>query len=425
MATGTVNTDCPTPAGTFVCSALPEYFADMNKCGEEKPSCSGCVKREIQCEYYPMAVSSYSSVNADTSALLPPTRTASSSVTSSTPPSVVYTRDPPPATGPRVEAPSPLDTERRVGHFDMEDLKLWNHFITSTAPTLTTPFEEKLVSRALSCDYLVHGMLATGALHLGYLSAEPKEKEKYSYLASQHHDLALGPFQRAMANITAANANQLWVFSTLLMAFTYASYRSTEHLFPFSESPTDEVTSNWMLCLRGCVGFVQTALRHLEVGPLSFLISEGLKVETAIADGAVVDPEVNQSLSLLKTVFKMPIIKSTTTVEEMEAYEDAIERLRNSFAAYARGLDSKMTRATAALWVGRVSDTFIRLLSEKRPPALILTTHYCLILKYCENCWYMEQRAYYLFEAVKQTLGEQWAPYIEYPHRVLYSRSQG
>lgn len=307
----------------------------------------------------------------------------------------------------------------------MEDLKVWNHFITSTAPTLTTPFEEKLVSRALSCDYLVHGMLATGALHLGYLSADPKEKEKYSYLASQHHDLALGPFQRAMANITAANANQLWVFSTLLMAFTYASYRSTEHLFPFSDSPSKEVLSNWMLCIRGCVGFVQTALRHLEVGPLSFLISEGLKVETAIADGAVVDPEVDQSMSLLKnTVFQMPIIKSTTTVEEMEAYEDAIERLRNSFAAYARGLDSKMTRATAALWVGRVSDTFIRLLSEKRPPALILTAHYCLILKYCENCWYMEQRAYYLFEAVKQTLGEQWAPYIEYPHRVLYSKTQ-
>jgi hypothetical protein len=82
-----------------------------------------------------------------------------------------------------------------------------------------------------------------------------------------------------------------------------------------------------------------------------------------------------------------------------------------------------MTRATAALWVGRVSETFIRLLSEKRPPALILTAHYCLLLKYCEDCWYMEQRAYYLFEAVKQSLGEQWALYVEYPHRVLYSRS--
>ena len=306
----------------------------------------------------------------------------------------------------------------------MEDMNLWNHFITSTAPTLTTPWKEELVARALSCDYLVHGMLATGALHLGYLSTDPKEKEKYAYLASQHQDLALGPFQRAMANITAANANQLWVFSTLLMTFTYASYRSTEHLFPFSESASKEVLSNWMFCIRGCVGFVQTSLRHLEVGPLSFLISEGLKVETAIADGAAPDPEVDQSLSLLtNTVFQMPVIKSTTTVEEMEAYADAIERLRNTFAACSRGLDSRMTSATAALWVGRVSETFIRLLSEKRPPALILTAHYCLLLKYCEDCWYMEQRAYYLFEAVKQSLGEQWALYVEYPHRVLYSRS--
>jgi hypothetical protein len=333
-------------------------------------------------------------------------------------------REPPPAVDPRLGVPTPADTERRVGHFDMEDMNLWHHFIKVTAPTLTTPWKEDLVQRALSCDYLVHGMLASGALHLGYLSSDPKEKDKYAFLASQHHDLALGPFQRAMANVNAGNANQLWVFSTLLMTFTYASYRSTEHLFPFSEGASNEVLSNWMFCLRGCVGFVQTALEHLEGGPLGFIISEGMKVETAIADGALPDPEVDRSLSLLRTaVFQMPLIKSTTTVEEMEAYADAIERLRNTFAAYSRGLTSQMTRATAALWVGRVSDTFIRLLSEKRPPALILTAHYCLLLKYCEDVWYMEQRSYYLFEAVKQSLGEQWAPYVEYPHRVLYSRT--
>jgi len=315
------------------------------------------------------------------------------------------------------------ENERRVGHFDMEDINLWHHFIKSTAPTLSVPWNEDLVQRALSCDYLVHGMLATAALHLGYLSSDPKEKDRYAYLASQHHDLALGPFQRAMTNITAANANQLWVFSTLLMTFTYASFRSREHLFPFTETASDEVLSNWMLCIRGCVGFVQTALGHLEGGPLGHIISDGMKVESSIADGALPDPAVDQSLSLLTTnVFQMPIIKSTTTVEEMEAYTDAIERLRSMFAAYARGLTSSMTRASAAMWVGRVSATFIRLLSEKRPPALILTAHYCLLLKYCEDVWYMEQRAYYLFEAVKQSLGEEWAPYVEYPHRVLYSR---
>ncbi|KAE9363278.1 hypothetical protein N431DRAFT_357240 [Stipitochalara longipes BDJ] len=388
------------------------------KCGEQKPACSGCVKREIQCEY--LNSGAPPSTNADVPAptgTLQPTQIASS-IGSSTPSSIPIREQVDPRLGGTI-----TDNERRVGYFDMEDINLWHHFLKSTAPTLTVPWKEELVQHALSCDYLVHGMLATAALHLGYLSSDPKEKDKYAYLASQHHDLALGPFQRAMNNITAANANQLWVFSTLLMTFTYASFRSREHLFPFAESASDEVLSNWMLCIRGCVGFVQTALEHLEGGPMGHIISDGMKVESSLADGAVPDPEVDQSLSLLTTtVFQMPIIKSTTTVEEMEAYYDAIERLRSMFAAYARGLNSAMTRASAAMWVGRVSATFIRLLSEKRPPALILTAHYCLLLKYCEDVWYMEQRAYYLFEAVKQSLGEEWAPYVEYPHRVLYSR---
>lgn len=323
----------------------------------------------------------------------------------------------------RLGGPIPGLAERRAGYFDLEDLALWHHFMNTTAPTLSTPWGDKLVALALSCDYLVHGMLAVSALHRGYLSPDPKTKDKSAYLASQHVNLSIGPYLKAMSDITAANANQLWVFSTLLMTFTFASYRSHDHLFPFSENASKEIVSNWIVCLRTCVRWVEAAVACLELGPLGFMISEGRKAETAIQDGALPDPEVDQSLKVLTdTVLTLPVIKSTTTVEEMDAYNEVINRLRNMFAAHARGLNSVMMRATAALWVGRIPDTFLRLLSEKRPPALIIVAHYSLLLKSCEDCWYMEQRSYYLFEAVKQNLPEQWAPYVEYPHRVLYSR---
>jgi Fungal specific transcription factor domain len=392
------------------------------QCGEEKPSCSGCIKREIQCEYTKVG-SPHPSANADT----PPgvlESTGGPSSAGSTP-SALPIREAPQAVpvDSRPADPIPPDIERRVGHFDLEDMALWHYFIQTTAPTLSSPWKENLVTLALSCDYLVHGMLATGALHRGYVSSDLAVRDRYAYLAFQHVNLAIGPFQQAMSNITAANANQLWVFSTLLMTCTFASYRSLDYLFPFSEHASKEVLSNWILCLRGCVRWVETAVEHLELGPMGFMIAEGRKAETAIADGAFPDPELDQSLSLLTTtVLQSPGIKSTTTVEEMEAYADAIDRLRNMFAAKRRGLNSIMLRATAALWVGRISETFLRLLSEKRPPALIIIAHYSLLMKYCEDCWYMEQRSYYLFEAVKLGLGEHWAPYIEYPHRVLYSR---
>jgi Fungal specific transcription factor domain len=307
----------------------------------------------------------------------------------------------------------------------MEDMALWHHFIKSTAATLSNPWKEDLPQLALKCDYLMHGILATGALHLGYLSSDPKEKERYDYLASQHQDLALGPFQQAMLNLGAENASQLFAFSTLLMAFNFASYRSREYLLPFSDSAGEyQGLSNWMVCLRGCTSIVYAAMKQVEAGPLGFLVTGGGQLQNALADGAVPDPEVDQSLSLLtETALSLPIIKSTTTVEEMEAYIDAIKRLRALLASSSQRLELALQRAAAAIWVGTVSETFIRLLSEKRAPALVIMAHYCLLLKKCEDCWYMERRSFNLFEACQQSLSEEWAPYIQYPLSVIYSRS--
>jgi hypothetical protein len=306
----------------------------------------------------------------------------------------------------------------------MEDMALWHHFIKSTAATLSNPWKEDLPQLALSCDYLMHGILATGALHLAYLSSDPKEKERYTYLASQHHDVAFGPFQQALASIKADNASHLFAFSILLNAFSFASYRSPEYLIPFHEGTSYQGLSNWMLCLRGCTSIVYAAMPHIEAGPLGFFVTQGREIDRALANGALPDPEADRSLSLLtEGLLNLPVIKSTTTVEEMEAYTDAITRLRSMLAACFQGLLPSLRRVAISIWSGRVSDTFVRLLSEKRPPTLIIMAHFCLLLKYCEDCWYMERRAYHLFESVQQSLGDEWAPYIEFPRRMLYSVS--
>src|ERR1700691_3252940 len=58
--------------------------------------------------------------------------------------------------------------EKRIGHFDMEDMNLWHHFTRHTAATISIPWQDELPAIALTCDYLIHGILAMGALHLAY-----------------------------------------------------------------------------------------------------------------------------------------------------------------------------------------------------------------------------------------------------------------
>jgi hypothetical protein len=140
----------------------------------------------------------------------------------------------------------------------------------------------------------------------------------------------------------------------------------------------------------------------------------------ALEAGKLPDPEVDKSFLLLEDgALNLQVIKSTTTSEEMEAYTDAIAKLRTMLAACFQGLDLVLRRSTISICAGGVTDTFLRLLSEKRPPALIIMAHYCLLLKYCDECWYMERRSYHLFESVQQSLGSGWDVYVEYPRRVL------
>jgi hypothetical protein len=82
-------------------------------------------------------------------------------------------------------------------------------------------------------------------------------------------------------------------------------------------------------------------------------------------------------------------------------------------------------RAFASIWPVIMSDDFIQLLSQLQPVALVIMAHYCLLIKNCQSCWYMEHRADRMFDAVKQDLSDEWTIYIEHPLRVIEEGPRG
>jgi hypothetical protein len=207
--------------------------------------------------------------------------------------------------------------------------------------------------------------------------------------------------------------------------FNVAPFRSIEFLIHFSDRPSDNGLSNWIIFIRGCASIFQQAQSRIKSGPLGFLIAQEDKMETATAGGTrYPQDEDDKSLEYLtQHLLNMPLLKSSTTVEEMEAYSDAITRLRKLLAAATLASDMASKRTLSSIWLVTVAETFIRLLKEQRPPAVIILAHYCLLLKRCEECWYMEHRAHDLFEAVRQGLSEEWVVYIKHPLRVFRGRA--
>jgi hypothetical protein len=284
---------------------------------------------------------------------------------------------------------------------------------------MSGPWETEIPKLALSCDYLAHAIMCLAALHLAYL--KPEERRQYEYLAAQHQDLALAPFRRAVVQVTPENCNQVFAFSAFLITAQFAPSRSSKVIFPPLSVSLYNGPANWIVCHRACDSIVRDAMPHMRSGPLGAILAQGQQA-CNIAKEVSEFPENEDDESLVylsQNMLTLPIVKSTTTVDEMEACTEAISWLRRLLVGPLHPPDSLESRILAAMWPTQVRDSFIRALKEERPPALIITAHYCLLLHRCRGSWHMEHRAYDLLTAVQQSLTVEWSPYLERVVRVV------
>lgn len=283
---------------------------------------------------------------------------------------------------------------------------------------MSGPWEKELPLLGMKCDYLMHGMLSTAALHLSYL--DPRQQEKYEYLSAQHQSLALGPFRQAMSAITSENCNQVFAFSVLMAITQFSPSRCGNVIVP-SPLAIYKGPANWIVCLRGCGSIFEEAASHITSGPIGILLKEGMRAATFAMEITPLpeDKDVQSLEYVSQHLLNLQEIKDSTTIAELEAYTEAISQLRQLLAASSATSDALTRRIFTSIWPAQISGTFIGLLHNERPPALVITAHYCILLKRCHSCWYMEHRAYDLFRAVQQSLAEKWMPYVERPSQVV------
>lgn len=321
-------------------------------------------------------------------------------------------------------------TSSQIGRFGIEDMELWHHYIKHTSEATSVMFGGR-PELGLSCDYLLHGMLATAAIHLGYL--HPEHRQRYNLLSRQHIDLALGPFQRAMASISDENIIYLFTYSTLLVVCSLAASQGA-HTYGGSE-PSSGI-ADWVICVRGCRSI--TAAANFDIGglPIGPWIEHMVKVPCTPGNTYKLSPEEEGSFSRIESLLATAPLATDLPSNEVEAYLHAMEKLRHTFAFTVDSFNATMTlamkdfspealperlsrRLFVTLWPFSVSELFVQLLSETRPPALIIMAHYCLILRRAKDCWYMAESGLRIFQAIQHNLGEEWSTYIEYPRRVF------
>jgi hypothetical protein len=61
----------------------------------------------------------------------------------------------------------------------------------------------------------------------------------------------------------------------------------------------------------------------------------------------------------------------------------------------------------------------MELIAARRPEALILLAHYCLLLNKVDNVWWLRGISRHLLKSIHATIGEEWEGWIAWPLQEL------
>ncbi|KLU85830.1 hypothetical protein MAPG_04850 [Magnaporthiopsis poae ATCC 64411] len=146
------------------------------KCDEHRPSCRNCIRHGVACSFAESGPSTPSQLGSGTD-----------------------------------------------GDLSMLALELMHHYATSTHatlwsdPTVRSLWRGPVVSMALTRPYLMRSLLALSALHLAH--NRPDERDRYTCVAIEYHQLALQQAAPLMSNLSRAEAEHIFLFSVSTFIF--------------------------------------------------------------------------------------------------------------------------------------------------------------------------------------------------------------
>ncbi|KAL6713443.1 hypothetical protein ACLMJK_008908 [Lecanora helva] len=389
------------------------------KCGEEKPKCRACTRRNTPCTYpndglhqLASAASAASSPHdrGDHNFSFTPIQSEfgvtplssgnarPESSTKYTPAQQEYRAITPKhdAVGPQkigpVRAPPPTTASRFPSlNLNLEHLELFHHFITITATaisagSLTHDLWRMTVPQiALSHEWLMHGILAMAALHIAHL--RPDMQSVYWKRALMHQDQAFQGQQKALTNPTPENADALFAFTLVVIFLSFASEKALQGVgdmgYPL------QAATRCLHMLRGIRAIDPAVKSFVERGPLAHLAS--------LHPRNIRSNPTFRELSTEDHFSKLLVFSSTNAdvnedyeMSDTESYASAASSLRASFLKVEAVPEGEPMTPPIWHWAVRLHPSFVTRISERQVVPLILTAHWCVLLAQVQHYWFIQ-----------------------------------
>jgi hypothetical protein len=263
-------------------------------------------------------------------------------------------------------------------------------------------YQTNVVKLGFTCEYVMYSILSISALHLSRLTIE-KEHHFLSQALNLHH-LALITGAPSLVSITDENCSCIYIFTVLTFIFDLARAHACDTVL--SGEKVDLV--DWVFILRGTrTVFESSSEALLRDGPLGPLFTIGeRRAQTQASSSAQTD-----HLWELQRL----INDTTTNSDEINTYNLSIDNLRRTFNMVFNKDPDTYEATDVLLWLYRLSDHFVELLSQRKPEALVILAHFSILLKELDNRWWIHGWSKRLISQIYEAISEEYRLGIVWP----------
>ena len=288
----------------------------------------------------------------------------------------------------------------------IQDAELLHHYFTLTAFTIASdPFKQyiwryRVPEMAKGSEYLMHNVLALSAIHNAHI--RPYHQQRYRSLAAYHQCKAANGFRLAVQELSPKNAGAVCASAGINILSELGFSLCPDATDSQSIDPIQDLLTKFAL-IRRTVTLWRSSLPLLEnkySSSVFFKQDERCTPNTTLA-------EVPIALKNLQThVEDLPL-----ETDERETYERAVLLLILEFRTI---LTQPRDFGQILRWSILVDSPFLELVSMRRPMALVILAHYCVIFHHATTRWCLKGWAEKVFYAIKASLDQSWTQYLDW-----------
>lgn len=302
-----------------------------------------------------------------------------------------------------------LDLQLRSSPLDTKSQEILHHYTSSASLEFgqtknTHVWQVVIPQMAFAHDFLLHGILAISALHLSTRQTSRKTELLQSAICSEN--LALPAFRESLSREKSQDIHAVFAFAGFVVPYMLAMSGSFDS--PDCIPTLDGKHAHWFLSLRGVIALLAKAWGQLAQGPLSPWFAPSDPIE---------DYGINpDDIHFVKAYAILQSTDSPQTPDEkaLSSCQKALDELRRVAALPYSPCQTVNHVAAALIWPGTITEQYILLLDQRRPEALIVLAHYCVLLKRINSCWYFDGVGKNMLGQIDKLLGEEWKPGIKW-----------